>query len=88
MSQSSLAQENVKESRITNSRCTPHSLTTLTQFLPLWTTYLPPVDICEGIPFCFKENLHNIEISSTTYLPRLVIIVIERPLTMVKLYLQ
>ena len=44
------------------------SLTMLTKFVPLLTTYLPSVE------------RQNVDISITTYLPRLYNIVIERPL--------
>ena len=40
---------------------------------------LPPIDIGEGIPLLL-ENLHIIDISSTTYLPYFVNVVKERPL--------
>ena len=59
-----------------------HSLTTLMKICPLLTTYLPSVDIGEVIPFDFiRENLHTVDISSTTYLPRLVNVVKEQPLS-------
>ena len=58
-----------------------HSLATLTTFWTFLTTYLPRVDICEGIPFKKKgENPHTVDISSNTYLPSLVNVVCERPL--------
>ena len=43
--------------------------------------YLPTVDIGLGIPLLLHiiENLHIVDISSTTYLPRLVNVVKERP---------
>ena len=40
----------------------------------------PPVDICEGILSEMRENLHTVDIFSTTYLPRLVTVVCECPL--------
>ena len=59
-----------------------HSLTTLTKFWPFLFTYLPQVDICEGILLILniRKNLRTVDISSTTYLPRLANVVSERPL--------
>ena len=63
---------------IRDKRC--RSLTMLTKFCPLLTTYLPPVDIDEEIPD-IRENLHIVDISSTIYLSCLVNVVKERPLS-------
>ena len=59
------------------------SLKMLAKFVPLMTTYLPLVDIGEGIPFLLftRENLHTVDIFSTTYIPLLANIVKERPLS-------
>ena len=47
-----------------------HYLTTLTKFRPLLTTYLPRVDICQGISITvIRKNLQTVDISSGTYLP-------------------
>ena len=61
------------------------SQTTLTTFCPFLTTYLvylPVVDICLWRNFFIlkRENLHTVDISRTTYLPRLVNVVCERSL--------
>ena len=47
--------------------------------LPLLTTFLPPVDIGEGIHLLLKICILSDNISSTTYLPRLVNVAKERP---------
>ena len=50
-------------------------------FFHLFTTYLPPVDISEGILLLLKrKDMHTVVISSTTYQPHLVNVVCERPL--------
>ena len=51
-------------------------LSIITQ-LPIMYPPLHLVDICQGIPL----PLHTLEISSTTYIPRLVNVVCERPLS-------
>ena len=57
-----------------------HSQTTLTRYWPLLTIYLPPVDIFWRNSFTeIRENLHTVDISCTTYLPRLVNVVCECP---------
>ena len=57
------------------------SSTTLTKLWLTLTTYLPLVDIGEGIHFAvIKENLDIADISSTTYIPHLINVVKERPL--------
>ena len=60
----------------------PFFSATIDQICPLFTTYLPPVDIGERNIFTFiKTNLRSVDIPSAIYLPRLVNIVKERPLT-------
>ena len=54
------------------------SLTTLTNFCLLLTTYPSLVDIGERIPF-LRKNLHAVDLFHTTYLSRFVNIVKERP---------
>ena len=48
------------------------------KILAFLTTYLPQVDICEEI----RQNLHTVDIFSTTYLPRRVNVVCELPLAL------
>ena len=58
-----------------------HSLTTLSKFSPLLITYLPLVntgEVCNSFNV-IRKNLHTIDISSATYLPRLFNVVKERP---------
>ena len=59
------------------------SLKMLAKFVPLMTTYLPLVDIGEGIPLLLQEKICiPLTISvPPTYLPLLVNLVKERPLT-------
>ena len=58
----------------------------MTIFGQLLTTYLPPVEICDGIPLLLiSENLHTVDISDpvpSTSLPRLVNVVCERPISL------
>ena len=64
------------------------SLTMLTKFVPLLTTYLPSVDIGEGIPLllrgktCLPLTFPLPHTYLPTYLPRLYNIDIERPLNL------
>ena len=55
------------------------SLTTLTKSGPLLTTYLE-LTLGRELLYHIRGNLHNVDIFSTTYLPRLVNVVKERPL--------
>ena len=55
------------------------SLTMLTKFGPLLTTYLPPVDICKETPSLLLKGKSTVYISSTTYSPRIANVVKERP---------
>ena len=52
------------------------------EFCPFLSTYLPPVEIGEGILLILhtRENVHTVDISSATYLPRIVKVIKERPL--------
>ena len=69
----------------TTSTTRGHSLTTLTRFQQFLITYLPRVDICDEIPLLlYRQNWHSADISSITYLPRLVNVVCERPLMDIK----
>ena len=56
-----------------------HSQTTLTIFFPLLTPTYHQDDICDVL-YCYMKNMHTIDISSSTYLPRLVNVVCESPL--------
>ena len=61
-----------------------HSLTMLTRFWPFLTTYLltPDWHLWRNSFTVMRKNMYTVDISSTTYLPRLANVVCERPLQM------